>query len=149
MKLNDKIKNSNPYKVPDGYFDRLTERTMSAIRENQEQGEPVGSEGKQARRITLRPFFALAAAIIGVAIIATVMIRLVSTSRLSERYDTGYSLFADLATEELDTYMLEYELSQSEPLEMSQSQDVEISSEAIIDYLMMEDIDLNDIYELL
>jgi hypothetical protein len=149
MKLNDKIKNSNPYKVPDGYFDSLTERTMSAIRENQEQGEPVVNDGKPDRRIVLRPFFALAAAIIGVAILATVMIRLVSTSRLSERYETGNSLFADLATEELDTYMLEYELGQAEPPEMSQPQDGEISSEAIIDYLMMEDIDLNDIYELL
>jgi hypothetical protein len=149
MKLNDKIKNSNPYKVPEGYFDRLTERTMSAIRENRDQGEPLATDTKPDRRITLRPFFALAAAILGVAILATVMIRLVSTSRLSERYDTGYSLFADLATEELDTYMLEYELNQSDPLEMGQSQDGDISSEAIIDYLVMEDIDLNDIYELL
>jgi len=149
MILNDEIKKSNPFKVPDGYFDTLTERTMSAVKESHNQEETAESIGMPVRRLVLRPFFALAAAILGFAILATVMIRLVNSGSVSEQYQEDISLYADLAAEELDTYMIEYELSQTEPVEMTLAKEEEISSEAIIDYLMMEDIDLDDIYELL
>jgi len=149
MILNDEIKKSNPFKVPDGYFDTLTERTMSAVKESHNQEETAESTGMPVRRLVLRPFFALAAAILGFAILATVMIRLVNSGSVSEQYQEDISLYADLAAEELDTYMIEYELSQTEPVEMTLAKEEEISSEAIIDYLMMEDIDLDDIYELL
>jgi len=43
MKINDEIKKSNPFKVPEGYFDTLTERTMSAIR--QSRGEEDSALG--------------------------------------------------------------------------------------------------------
>ena len=35
MKPDEEIKKSNPFKVPDGYFESLTERTMSAIKTGQ------------------------------------------------------------------------------------------------------------------
>lgn len=149
MNLNDEIKNSNPFKVPDGYFDTLTERTISAIRESREQEENAESTGMPARRLTLRPFFALAAAVIGFAILATVMVRLLNSDRVSEHTATANSLYADLAAEEIDTYMIEYELSQTEPPGLTLASEEEISPEAIIDYLMTEDVDINDIYELL
>jgi hypothetical protein len=44
--------------------------------------------------------------------------------------------------------MLENELFVAEPVTEALPEE-EISSEAIIEYLMTEDIDLNDIYELL
>ncbi len=172
MKLNDEIKKGNPFRVPEGYFDRLADRTMAAISkeesrngimEAQHEGVQPGTvqmkirnEDKPAaapthakmRIISMKPFLSLAAAILGFAIVTAVTVRLVTTDRSAEGYEPGASLYADLAFEELDTYMLENELFVAEPVTETLPEE-EISSEAIIEYLMTEDIDLNDIYELL
>ena len=148
MQLNDEIKKGNPFKVPEGYFDTLTERTMSAIRNSGDEKEAAAETGRPVRRISLKPFLALAAAILGFAVISTVMVRVVTGDRAAAESETGNALYADLAAEELDTYMIEYELSQTEPVDITGTEQA-VSTDVIIDYLMTEDIDLNDIYELL
>ncbi len=164
MKLNDEIRISQPFKVPEGYFDSLKERTIAAIREQEIRHEAgkqeVMTAGKQhdetaadlPRRVTriirMKPFLALAAAILGFAILAAAMVRLVSSGNQVEDYEPGKSLYADLAFEEVDAYMLENELIMTEPA-TTEMKEEEISTEAIIDYLIMEDIDYNEIYELL
>jgi len=148
MKINDEIKKGNPFKVPEGYFDTLTERTMSAIRNSRTEEDAVTETERPVRRISLKPYLALAAAILGFAVLSTVMVRIMKGDRAAAEYETGNGLYADLAAEELDTYMIEYELSQTEPVDITgNGQDV--SSDVIIDYLMTEDIYINDIYELL
>jgi len=165
MKLNDKIDKANPFKVPEGYFDSLTDRTMAAIREEESRNEAGQLQGqvpgqapeqaagqaplrKEKRIVTLRPFLALAAAIIGFAVIAAVTVRLIGTGQAPAGYEPGSSLYADLAFEEVDAFVIENELSASEPVSAEIAEE-EISSEAIIDYLMTEGIELIDIYELL
>lgn len=161
MQINDKIKNPNPFKVPDGYFDTLTDRTMSAIRQSHEEEDavresrlyveakaPLEETAGTGRSNSFRPYLAFAAAILGFALLATVMVRLVTGDRAPVGYETGVGLYADLAAEELDTYFIEHELLQTEPVDITGTEQT-ISSEVIIDYLMKEDIDLNDIYELL
>ncbi len=160
MKLNDEISKNNPFRVPEGYFDSLADRTIKAIREEEAVrnagDQVVGDEdpvmapraATTGRTIRLKPFLALAAAILGFALVASVMVQLVSSGRKAGVYEAGSSLYADLAFEEVDTYIIENELSRTEP-EITEVQKDEISSDAIIDYLMNEDIDLNDIYELL
>ena len=148
MQLNDEIKKGNPFKVPEGYFDTLTERTMSAISKSREEEDAVTETERPVRRITLKPYLALAAAILGFAVISTVMVRVLTGDRAAAESETVSSLYADLAAEELDTYMIEYELSQTDQVEITGDGQA-VSSDVIIDYLMTEDIDLNDIYELL
>lgn len=172
MKLSDKIKKENPFRVPDGYFDSLADRTMDAIRKDEVRHETVKAQHEEvlpgavqinarnedqpvaaptpgrSRIISMKPFLSLAAAILGFAILAAVTVRLVTGNRSAEGYKPGASLYADLAFEELDAYMLENELFVKDPVTEAMPED-EISSEAIIEYLMTEDIDLNDIYELL
>ena len=140
MKPDDKISKKNPFRVPEDYFDTLADRTMAAIREE----EPV----KQGRVINLRPFLALAAAILGFAILAAAMVRLISSDRPGGATESGTSLYAELAAEEIDMYMLENELSITEAVNTELTEEA-VPSEAIIEYLMNEDIDLNEIYELL
>jgi len=104
------------------------------------------------RIISMKPFFSLAAAILGFAILAAAVVRLVTAGNPAEGYEPGASLYADLAFEELDAYTLESELFVREEVTEAETgvmPEEEISSEAIIEYLMTEDIDLNDIYELL
>jgi hypothetical protein len=100
----------------------------------------------------MKPFLSLAAAILGFAVLAAVTVRLVTVDRSVEGYEPGASLYADLAFEELDAYMLENELFMAETVTEAETEvmtEEGISSDAIIEYLMTEDIDLNDIYELL
>ena len=176
MKLDDEIKKKNPFRVPDGYFDTLADRTMASIGKAESMNETAEAQGegvspgtvhmkspgsdqatgatvpRKSRIISMKPFLSLAAAILGFAILAAAVVRLVTVGNSVEGYEPGASLYADLAFEELDAYMLESELlvteavTEAETLAMPEE---EISSEAIIEYLMTEDIDLNDIYELL
>jgi hypothetical protein len=166
MKLNDEIKKNNPFKVPEGYFETLTERTMSAISGSMEEEKGSGAPEAPVRRLNLRPFLALAAAIVGVALLATYTVRLVSGGMERGTEELNGSLFADLEAEQFETYMLEDELMEAVYEEAGQLTDEtgsegaaresgeqateeEIPSDAIIDYLLMEDVDINDIYELL
>jgi len=148
MKLNDEIRKNNPFKVPEGYFDTLTEKTMSAIRNSGDGEGAMPVTGKPARRISLKPFLALAAAILGFALITTVVVRVLTDDRAAVEYEAGNDLYAELAAEELDTWMIETELSRIEMVDITEAEKT-ISSDIIIDYLMTEEIDLDDIYELL
>jgi len=153
MKLNDKIEKGSPFKVPEGYFESLTDRTMAAIREEGSRNEAGQAPGqtplrKETRIVSMKPFLALAAAIIGFAVITAVAVRLTGAGRDTEGYEPGTSLYADLAFEEVDAFVLENELSSTEPVSADLTEE-EISSEAIIEYLMTEGVELNDIYELL
>lgn len=146
MEPENEIKKDNPFKVPDGYFETLTDRTMSAISNIGKDKE--GNEKKPGRRISLRPFLAFAAAIVGFAVIATVMVRLAKGPGKISKDLINNELYNDLALEEIDTYLIEDELSQS-GISENPDLDSSVSSESIIDYLVQEDIDNNDIYELL
>ncbi len=161
MKINDETANNNPFRVPEEYFDTLANRTMAAIREEKENGRQEGTlasvppvvqrgdagHGKQGRFVHFRPFLALAAAILGFAILATAVVKLVTSDRQGRGAEPGSILYADMAAEEIDTYMLENELNMTENVSGEMPEET-ISPEAIIDYLMTEDIDLDEIYEL-
>jgi len=145
MEPGEEIKKSNPFKVPEGYFESLTERTMSAIKSDQEKKT---NESKPVRRLDVRSLLAMAAAVAAFALVTTVTVRLVTGGRDKQQQAEENGFYADLAAEEIDTYMIESELIETE-LPDSREAEREISTDAIIDYLMTETIDLNDIYELL
>jgi len=151
MKSIDEIKKENPFRVPDGYFESLTERTMSAVKDIPvTEMSPVENQGGKVR---VMPFLALAAAIIGFAILAAGMVRLVTRDAGSFPREVQDEIYADLVTGEIDTYIIENEWAFSEDMTESgadvQGDETEIQSEAIIDYLLLENVELTDIYELL
>jgi hypothetical protein len=148
MNTDEEIKKKNPFKVPDGYFESLTERTMSAIKATGKLEEAEKHEERPARRLNLRPFIALAAVITAFAVITTIAVRLVTGDRDNMKPVEAGELYAELAVEDIDIYLIESEWNRAE---MPATREVEetISTDAIIDYLTMENIDLTDIYELL
>jgi len=145
MKPGEEIKKSNPFKVPDGYFESLTERTMSAIKPDQEKET---HESKPSRRLDVRSLLAMAAAVAAFALVTTVTVRLVTGGRDKQQQAEENGFYADLAAEEIDTYMIESEWNETGLPDTREAERV-ISTDAIIDYLMTETIDINDIYELL
>jgi len=67
--LKSRITNENPFRVPEGYFDRLTADVMARLPECQSENP---SERKPARRVLLRPLLA-AASVAVVALIGTLV----------------------------------------------------------------------------
>jgi len=145
MKPGEEIKKSNPFKVPEGYFESLTERTMSAIKSDQEKKT---NESKPVRKLDVRSLLAMAAAVAAFALVTTVTVRLVTGGRDKHQQSEENGFYADLAVEEIDTYIIESEWNETE-LPDTREAERAISTDAIIDYLMTETIDINDIYELL
>jgi hypothetical protein len=145
MKPGEEIKKSNPFKVPEGYFESLAERTMSAIKPEQEKET---NESKPARRLDVRSLLAMAAAVAAFALVTTVTVRLVTGGRDKHQQAEGNGFYADIAVDEIDIYMIESEWNETELPDTREAEEA-ISTDAIIDYLMTETIDLNDIYELL
>ena len=145
MKPGEEIKKNNPFKVPEGYFESLTERTMSAIKSDQEKET---NKSKPVRRLDVRSLLAMAAAVAAFALVTTLTVRLVTGGRekFQQAEDNGF--YADIAVDEIDTYMIESEWNETELPDTREAKEA-ISTDAIIDYLMTETIDLNDIYELL
>ena len=145
MKPGEEIKKSNPFKVPEGYFESLTERTMSAIKSDQEKKT---NESKPVRKLDVRSLLAMAAAVAAFALVTTVTVRLVTGGRDKHQQAEGNGFYADIAVDEIDTYMIESEWNETELPDTLEAEEA-ISTDAIIDFLMTETIDLNDIYELL
>ena len=105
-------------------------------------------ESKPVRRLTSGLFLPWLLPLRPLQYITTVTVRLVTGGRDRQQQDEETGLYADLAVEEIDTYMIESEWNETEIPDLPEAEEA-ISTDAIIDYLMTETIDLNDIYELL
>lgn len=126
----------NSFQTPDGYFENLTPRVMEAVRASQ---ETVAEPSFNWQRL-LYPTFGIAAITIAAVLIFN------SSKTESLDFDAALTsvtleeldLFADFETEEL----LAYELVDYDDFES------ELEEEDVIDYLMEEDLDLNELEEL-
>lgn len=72
----------NPFKVPDRYFDELHGKVMARIMEEPEEKERESTG--QGKKIYLRPYFALAASISGVALIIYILLQTMAGVGLEE-----------------------------------------------------------------
>jgi hypothetical protein len=140
MKTIEDIKNNNPFKVPDDYFDEVNRRIISATAEG-----PVEVRKKGLiRRLT--PALAIAASAAVFIILSYSAIKVFSHSNQTR-------LISRVSTEELSaTYLNDIDIlaleENADPLEMYDNEPVATETE-IIDFLLLENIDLNEIYEIL
>ncbi len=126
-RLKEEGHKENPFKVPEGYFDTLSDRVMDRI--NREEPE------KKVRiRQIIRPQLALAAAILGFALISYTFVRVFTPGSTTGEY-------YDLATLEKISYFYD----ESTLMEMIPSEDGTESEEDLwvddaIDYLADNEI---------
>jgi hypothetical protein len=140
MKTMEDIKNNNPFKVPDDYFDEVNRRIISATAE----GPVVVRKKGLIRRLT--PALAIAASAAVFIILSYSAIKVFSHSDQTR-------LISRVSTEELSaTYLNDIDIlaleENADPLEMYDNEPVATETE-IIDFLLLENIDLNEIYEIL
>ena len=103
-KLLKKVGTSNPFTVPEGYFENLTSEVMSKLPEQQ---EPEFKIKEPTRWDRFKPWAYMAAMFVGAALIINV------ASRNPNPFDNNSSLTADAETEVISDEYLDFALSQS------------------------------------
>jgi hypothetical protein len=138
MKKFKDIPDKNPFKVPDNYFEEVNRKIISAT---------VGIE-QETKKISMynrfRPYLLIAASVTGLILITysalTVFNNNRNSNKLSESYyNEDYQLYLnelDIATLEDNTASL---------IQLEEGPDV--SKSEIIDYLLQENIEIEEIYE--
>lgn len=138
MKDNNKIPEGNPFKVPERYFEELNSRIISSTIENQ-----VGVK-KMGIYVKLRPFLAIAASIAVLAILTYTGIKLFTPHAESTNFSgITYEVYSETILNEIDLLTLE----ENVVLMDIPALEPDIDKKDIIDYLVLENIDINEIQE--
>lgn len=138
MKPLSKNKNSNPFKVPENYFEELNEKIIARSFDSK-------TVEKSWRSISLKPFISLAAVIAGAALIT---IAIISTLPSEEKQRTtlaeAASEYADLEYNNIDILMIETALAE---ISLSEENQEVISDDEIIEYLLSGQVEISLLYE--
>ncbi len=137
MKTQEEIKR-NPFRVPENYFEDANRRIISSISGIAPQAK------KKGLLVRMRPALAIAASVAVVVMLSYAAVKLLTTG------NTG-RIMKGITTEELaatyfeddDLYSLEDKVNR---LKINVAEPVAGNND-IIDYLLLEDIDVDEIYE--
>lgn len=138
MKTSNKIPQGNPFRVPEKYFEELNSRIFSSTVESQHKKKKPGLY------VRMKPFLAIAASVAVLAILSYTGTKLFSPGNDSvslsgiplEEYSEAILNEMDLSTLEENTVLTG--MSGLRP---------DIDKKEIIDYLLLEYIDINEIQE--
>lgn len=137
QKLNN-IPPKNPFKVPENYFNEVNKKILSATSETEREVIKLSFYSRFRTRILV------AASIAGFIIISYTGVRLLSPGNpVTQISGTIKGISNESIMNDVDISTLEENVS-SEML----SEDVpEVNKKDIIDYLLLDNIELNEIYE--
>ena len=127
----------HPFRVPEGYFDSFPDRLKDRISKLEEDRVPVRKLGKSARfRV------AMAAAIVGLALVSYPVIRMTTT------VGGDTSGYPDLALlEEAGIFYNDYELAGYLEEEVSPVDEEEAYLIQAVEYLAMHDVEMDLLFE--
>jgi hypothetical protein len=139
-KLND-IPDTNPFKVPENYFEEVNKKIIDST------SEAENKSGKTGLFIRLKPVLAIAASV------AVLIIAGYSAAKLFLPAAENKELIPEISLQEFsESYLNDIEMmmleQNSDPLVMS-GNIPDVSKSEIIDYLLLENVNENEIYELL
>lgn len=108
MKTDNKIEKKEPFRVPDGYFESLSDRVIISVKKK-EENSGTGYKNKGGFR-RIHYYLAVAAIVTGMAVISSVVIKLVSKpdNNFYALSGSATNLY-ELLTEEIDIYTIESE----------------------------------------
>jgi hypothetical protein len=137
MKKSDNIPDKNPFKVPEDYFEEVNSKIISAT---------TGAE-TVIRKVSVfnrfRKSILVAASVAGFILISYTAIKLLTPAGVNSRVSETLKEISP------DSYIYDIDLSELEEnassLNLSE-EGPDVSKKDIIDYLLRENVDLNDIY---
>jgi hypothetical protein len=136
-KLND-IPPKNPFKVPDNYFDEVNRKIISATSDIKSDVRKISVYSR------FRTSILIAASVAGFIFISYSAVRLFYSDRSNSSVsEVMHEINSDSLINDIDISSLEE--SASSLIVTQEGPDV--SKKDIIDYLLLENIEINDIYE--
>lgn len=136
-KIND-IPGKNPFKVPENYFEEVNRKILS------ETSDRKQVNSKSGMLIRFRPYLAIAASIAGFVIITYTTVNLLTEKK------RNLNISEIVSEESIELYINDidiYSLEENAVLSASTELESGVSNDEIIDYLISENIDINDIFE--
>lgn len=138
MKTVGKIPEGNPFKTPENYFEELNTRIISSTVGNQDEIK------KHGVYLKLRPYIAFAASVALLALLSYTGVKLFSPGNKALSLSSiPVEEYTEMILNDIDLITLEeYSVIQEESADEAQDRKNEI-----IDYLLQENIDINEIQE--
>ncbi|MBA4323010.1 MAG: hypothetical protein C0408_09365 [Odoribacter sp.] len=132
------ISNKSPFRVPENYFEEVNRKIISST-----AGHSTGKTEKSLYR-KLRPFLAVAASVTVLLVLSYTAIQIFPSGKDKPVFPVITLIeFSDHYLNDIDILTLEESTVSIEP----DIAGIDINSKDIIDYLVLENIDINDIYE--
>jgi len=140
MKDLKEITDKSPFKVPENYFEEVNRKIILSTTGAEPMPKPEGL----FRR--LKPFLAVAASVALLILLSYTALNIfLPADKPSEMPELSFQEFFDSYLNDFDILTLE---EGTDPLAYNEKVP-DVSDAEIIDYLILEDVDLNDIYEIL
>jgi hypothetical protein len=138
MKKFDYIPEKNPFKVPDNYFEELNRKIIS-VTSGSEQIEKKISVFNRFRTTLL-----IAASVAGFILISYTVIKILTPDKVNSQVsEVLHEISPDSYINDIDLSSLEEGASSV----VFYEEGPDVSKKEIIDYLLKENIEINDIYE--
>lgn len=134
--LQQKSLKKHPFGVPEGYFEGFSTRLHERIREEEASRIPERRMGSANR------WLAVAAAILGAALLTTAIINFAGSGSDENGIDPEMAIFEQLEVYDNDLYLYEYLASGSEEL----SDDEAFAAQAV-EYLAMNEVDMDLLFD--
>lgn len=138
MKKLEDIPEKNPFRVPENYFEDLNKRILSATSGSEIKPKKINAFSR------FRTTLLVAASVAGLVLISYSAVKLLTTDKKTIRVTEVLNEVSP------DSYVNDIDLSSLEENASSLVLSEEgsgVSKKDIIDYLVLDDIDLNDIYD--
>jgi hypothetical protein len=140
MKEFKEIADKNPFKVPENYFEEVNRKIISATTGAETETRPKGMYHR------MRQVLAIAASIAILILLSYTALKIfIPSEKTGKMPEISLQEFSDTYLNDFDILTLE---EGSDPIAYFDKVP-DVSDAEIIDYLILENIDLNDIYEIL
>lgn len=137
QKLND-IPGKNPFKVPENYFEDVNRKIISAASDHVAEHKTAGLYKR------LKPYFLVAATVTGFVFLSYTAVKLLNAGKITSQASEVISEEnAGSYINDIDIITLE---ENAAPLDLS-VEGPDVNKTDIIDYLMLNNIEISDIYE--
>jgi hypothetical protein len=140
MKTINDIPGKNPFKVPENYFEKVNQKILS------ETADVESRPSKEVVYSRLGPFLAVAASVAFFVLLSYALVRIIHTGNENEVLPViSLEEFSEEYLNDIDITELEQDAAQAVMYDDMPA----VSSQDIIDYLVLDNLDPNEIYEIL
>lgn len=132
------IPDKNPFKVPENYFEEVNRKIISDISGYNLKVKKIGLYNR------FRPYLLIAASVTGLIILSYTAVKLLTPNKMNLPVsDVVYDENSVQDINDIDIISLEERIASM----ANSEEEPDVNKTDIIDYLLLENIEINDIYE--